>query len=197
MVLRISASLPPPLANCFPLIWSITQRYAVWSSNATVHWIRVLGGCGTVLMSHSQSGIYPFQTAVLSRKGIAGIVSIEPGACPAPTDDMAPYANLPILVLFGDYVDEFPRWAPRLKNCRAFVAAANAAGGKAELLVLPDIGIKGTTHMLLQDDNSLVIADILLDWIGELETLGHSTVTLQARPELRPAQPLAIAHCNP
>src|SRR5258708_29502540 len=68
---------------------------------------------GTVLMSHSQSGIYPFQTAVLGRKGIAGIVSIEPGACPAPTDDMAPYANLPILVLFGDYVDQFPRWAPR------------------------------------------------------------------------------------
>ena len=42
---------------------------------------------GTVLMSHSQSGIYPFQTAALSRKGIAGIVSIEPGACPTPTDD--------------------------------------------------------------------------------------------------------------
>ncbi len=84
-----------------------------------------------------------------------------------PTDDMTPYAGLPILVLFGDYVDEFPRWAPRLANCRAFVAAANAAGGKAEVLVLPDIGIKGNTHMLMQDDNSLDIADILLDWIGK------------------------------
>ena len=121
---------------------------------------------GTVLMSHSQSGIYPFQTAALSRKGIAGIVSIEPGACPTPSDDMKPYAGLPILVLFGDYVDQFPRWAPRLANCRAFIAAANAAGGKAELLVLPDIGIKGNTHMLMQDDNNLDIADILLDWIG-------------------------------
>ena len=52
------------------------------------------------------------------------------------------------------------------KNCRALVEAANAAGGKAEVLVLPDIGIKGNTHMLMQDDNSLDIADILLDWIG-------------------------------
>jgi pimeloyl-ACP methyl ester carboxylesterase len=121
---------------------------------------------GAILMSHSQSGIYPFQTAVLSRKGIAGVVSIEPGACPAPTGDMTPYDGLPILVLFGDYVDQFPRWAPRLANCRAFVAAANAAGGKAELLVLPDIGIKGNTHMLMQDDNSLDIADLLLEWIG-------------------------------
>jgi hypothetical protein len=42
---------------------------------------------------------------------------------------------------------------------------ANAAGAKAE--VLPDIGIKGNTHMLMQDDNSLDIADILLDWIGK------------------------------
>jgi pimeloyl-ACP methyl ester carboxylesterase len=40
---------------------------------------------GTVLMSHSQSGIYPFQTAVLNRKGIAGVVSIEPApALPPP-----------------------------------------------------------------------------------------------------------------
>ena len=122
---------------------------------------------GTVLMSHSQSGIYPFQTAALSRKGIAGVVAIEPGACPAPGDDMVPYAGLPILVLFGDYVDEFPRWAPRLQNCRAFIVAANAAGGKAELLVLPDIGIKGNTHMLMQDDKNLDIAAILLDWIGK------------------------------
>jgi hypothetical protein len=118
----------------------------------------------TVLMNHSQSGIYPFQTAVLGQKGIAAIVAIELGACPTPPDDLKPYVGLPILVLFGDYVDEFPRWAPRLANCRAF---ANAAGGKAEVLVLPEIGIKGNRHMLMQDNNSLDIADILLDWIGK------------------------------
>jgi pimeloyl-ACP methyl ester carboxylesterase len=128
---------------------------------------------GTVLMSHSQSGIFPFQTAALNRKGIAGIVAIEPAACPTPTDDMKPYAGLPILVLFGDYVDQFPRWAPRLANCRAFITAANAAGGKAEILVLPEIGIKGNTHMLMQDNNSLDIADILLDWIGKHVVAEH------------------------
>jgi hypothetical protein len=70
---------------------------------------------GTVLISHSQSGIYPFQTAALSREGVVGIVSIEPAACPAADSDMTPYRNLPILVLWGDYVDLVPRWAPRLK----------------------------------------------------------------------------------
>jgi pimeloyl-ACP methyl ester carboxylesterase len=120
---------------------------------------------GTVLISHSQSGIYPFQTAALSPNGVAGIIAIEPGACPSATGDLAPYKGLPILVLFGDYVDLSPRWAPRLKMCRDFVAAANPAGGKAELLVLPDIGIHGNSHMLMQDKNSLQIAALLANWI--------------------------------
>ncbi|GJE58472.1 esterase [Methylobacterium trifolii] len=121
---------------------------------------------GTVLISHSQSGIYPFQTAALDRTGIRGLVAIEPAACPDPAkDDMAPYRDLPILVLFGDYVDLVPRWAPRLKLCRAFVAAANAAGGKAELVLLPEIGIAGNSHMLMQDTNSLEVADWLAGWL--------------------------------
>src|SRR5205085_5354091 len=74
---------------------------------------------GTVLMSHSQSGIYPFQVAALNTKGISAIVSIEPGACPAATDNMTPYVKMPILVLWGDYVDLAPRWSPRLKMCKA------------------------------------------------------------------------------
>ncbi len=121
---------------------------------------------GSVLVSHSQSGIYPFQTAVLSTKGIAGIIAIEPAACPAATDDMKPFKGLPILVLFGDYVDQSTRWAPRLKLCREFVRAANAAGGKAEVTVLPDIGIHGNSHMLMQDKNSLTIAQWLVVWIN-------------------------------
>lgn len=121
---------------------------------------------GAVLISHSQSGIYPFQTAALSRAGIAGIVAIEPGACPPANGDLAPYAGLPILVLWGDYVDLSPRWAPRLKGCREFAAAANAAGGKVENAVLPEIGIKGNSHMLMQDSNSLEIADWLAGWLA-------------------------------
>ena len=120
---------------------------------------------GTILISHSQSGIYPFQTAALDTKGIAGIISIEPGGCPAPTADLAPYLKLPIMVLFGDYVDEAPRWAPRLKLCREFAEAMKKAGGRTELLVLPEIGIKGNSHMLMQDRNSLQIADLLIAWI--------------------------------
>ena len=122
---------------------------------------------GTILISHSQSGIYPFQTAALETKGIAGIVSIEPGACPAADTDLTPYLKMPILVLWGDYVDTAPRWSPRLKMCREFAEAARKAGGRVDNIVLPEIGIKGNSHMLMQDRNSLAVADWLLAWIDK------------------------------
>jgi pimeloyl-ACP methyl ester carboxylesterase len=119
----------------------------------------------TVLISHSQSGIYPFQTAALSTTGIAGIVAIEPAACPAATDGTGPYTKMPILVLFGDYVGLSPLWAARLRSCREFVQVVNKSGGHAELVALPDVGFHGNSHMLMQDKNSLEVADWLLAWI--------------------------------
>jgi hypothetical protein len=76
---------------------------------------------------------------------------------------MKPYAGLPILVLFGNYVDEFPRLAPRPANCRAFVAAAT----RRSCWCCPRSESRATPHVLMQDDNSLDIADILLDRIGK------------------------------
>jgi hypothetical protein len=98
-------------------------------------------------------------------KGISGIIAVEPGACPSAAGDLQPYMKMPILVLFGDYVDQSTRWAPRLKGCREFTAAATKAGVKVDLVVLPEIGIHGNSHMLMQDKNSLQIADWLLAWI--------------------------------
>jgi hypothetical protein len=82
-----------------------------------------------------------------------------------PITNLKPYTGMPILVVFGDYVDLSARWAPRLKLCREFVQAANKAGGKVELVMLPEIGFRGSSHMFMQDRNSLEIGDWLLGWI--------------------------------
>jgi hypothetical protein len=58
-------------------------------------------------------------------------------------------------------------WSPIVTACRAYAAALRAAGGRAEIVVLPDIGVKGNSHMLMQDLNNLQIADLLIDWIGK------------------------------
>ena len=130
-----------------------------------------IAAAGTVLMSHSQSGIYPFQVVALNTRGIAAIVSIEPGACPSPTDNLTPYLKMPILVLWGDYVDQSTRWSPRLKLCREFAAAANKAGGKVQN-VAPEFsaavvsgevyGYTGATPYVRWGDVPVVVLAMLL-----------------------------------
>ena len=71
-----------------------------------------------------------------------------------------------MLIVYGDHVEASPRWAPRLALARAFVAAANAAGSRAELMALPERGIRGNSHMLMQDRNSDVVAGLVAEWIG-------------------------------
>ena len=39
------------------------------------------------------------------------------------------------------------------------------AGGQAEMLAPPDRGIRGNSHMIMQDKNNLQIADLILQWI--------------------------------
>jgi hypothetical protein len=48
-----------------------------------------------------------------------------------------------------------------------YVQYQKDAGGDAEMMYLPDLGIKGNSHLLMQDRNNLDVADLLLDWIDK------------------------------
>ena len=130
---------------------------------------------GAVLISHSQSGPFPMDAALIDPKGIAAIVALEPGACRASyTDDqIAKLAKIPTLVVFGDNLGVptglgAMTWQNRLDGCRAYAARIAAAGGKVEVVSTVERGIHGNSHMLMQDRNSLQIADLVLAWIGKL-----------------------------
>ena len=129
---------------------------------------------GAVLISHSQSGSFPIEAALVNSEGIRAMVLVEPGGCPASYSDpqIATLAKLPILIIFGDYLDTptgIPNfsWQTSFESCKAFVARVNTAGGQAQTLHLPDQGIRGNSHMIMQDKNNLQIADTILKWIDE------------------------------
>mgnify|MGYP002521877546 CR=1 FL=1 len=48
---------------------------------------------------------------------------------------------------------------------RKFVACINKHGGKATLVELPKIGIRGNTHFLMQDLSNKQLAELLNDWL--------------------------------
>lgn len=70
--------------------------------------------------------------------------------------------------MFGDFLELGPvRWQERFEDYTALVQQINAAGGNATMMHLPALGIDGNSHMLMQDDNSLELADMVLNWIAE------------------------------
>ena len=128
-----------------------------------------------VLMGHSQSGSYPLEAALINSTGISGMVLVEPGGCPAGFSDeqITTLAKIPILVVYGDHLGDTDKetpgyfWKPSFEGCQAFVTRVNAAGGDARMRHTPDEGIKGNSHMIMQDENNLQIADLILNWIDE------------------------------
>ena len=90
-----------------------------------------------------------------------------------------PAANLPPWLRFSDEVvwpnfrfgskpgvpypdSQFP-----FESCQALIGRVKAAGGDARMLNPPDQGIRGNSHMIMQDKNHLQIADLILQWIGQ------------------------------
>lgn len=127
---------------------------------------------GAVLISHSQSGPFPMDAALINQRGVRGIVAVEPGACRANYTDaqIASLAKIPTLVVFGDNL-AVPTglggitWQNRLDGCRAYAARIKAAGGRVDIIATAELGVRGNSHMLMQDNNNLQIADLILNWI--------------------------------
>ncbi len=126
---------------------------------------------GAILMSHSQSGGYPHETALLENANVKAMVIIEPGGIwnNYTDSDLQKLAKIPIVVIFGDYLDVSTgvnhSWRTAYEQYNSFIQKVNAADGKAEMWFLPEKGIRGNSHMLMQDTNHLEIADMIMCWI--------------------------------
>jgi len=125
---------------------------------------------GAVLMGHSESGFFPEQAALIDASGIKGMVSIE---MPCPTDlpptAIATLAKIPTLMMFGDHLSDVQsplvNWQTALDSCNAFIKQVKAAGGDAQMMHLPAMGIHGNSHMLMQDKNSDQLAELIIGWL--------------------------------
>src|SRR6516165_10637467 len=127
---------------------------------------------GAVLMGHSESGFFPEQAALIDPAGIRGIISIEmPCVTNFPAEQIATLAKIPTLVMFGDHLGDvkggIANWMNSYEGCEKFVQQVNAAGGDAEMMYLPKLGVKGNSHMLMQDKNNLQLADMIMSWIDK------------------------------
>ncbi|MGX7197588.1 alpha/beta hydrolase [Enterococcus olivae] len=151
-----------------------------------------------VLISHSQGAGPGWQVAVESPnvQGVVCLepgsgFEFPKGELPEPIESLSPWGALsageisdekfkrlteiPIIIIYGDKVprepgEEWPvdAWRARAEMADKWVGCINKHGGQAEILRLPDIGIKGNTHFLFQDINNQEVANVIDDWLKKI-----------------------------
>lgn len=148
-----------------------------------------------ILFSHSQAGGPGWLTTIKSRN-VKGIVALEPGSGfifpegelppempsaagtlspePVPLADFEKLTRIPIIIYYGDNFPTAPtaergqdNWRVRLAMARLWVDAINQHGGDAQLVHLPEIGVRGNTHFLMSDLNNVEIADLVSKFLAE------------------------------
>jgi hypothetical protein len=120
--------------------------------------------CPCVLLLHSQGGSFGFKVAELRPDKVKAIVAVE-SATAGIVANAPKLKATPVLMIFGDNVDQHPRWAAFKKIDTEYANAIKAAGGSVDWINLPEIGIKGNSHMMMQDKNSDQIAGVIQNWL--------------------------------
>ena len=89
-------------------------------------------------------------------------------------EDFEKLTRIPIIIYYGDNFPTEPttergqdNWRVRLAMARLWVDTINRHGGDAQLVHLPEIGIRGNTHFLMSDLNNVQIANLISAFLAE------------------------------
>ena len=124
-----------------------------------------------VVIVHSQSGTYGVDLVKQRPQLVRGLISIEGGCDNLSAADAKTYfAGVPFVSVWGDNsvgAKNTVNGDKRREVCVQAVRSINAASGRASVIMLPERGVRGNSHMMMMDRNNLEIADVLQKWIAD------------------------------
>lgn len=131
-------------------------------------------GDKAIYITHSQGGRVGWSTPM---EHVSAIVAIEPGGTPEIGSENYQKlldAEIPIVIYFGDYIDNGPQdiqstgfWKEVKDAAFEFAEAYNADGGDCTVVDLPKEGITGNSHFMFQEMNNQEIAEHIESWLAE------------------------------
>jgi len=139
--------------------WTTTDEAAI---AAYIELVEKVGPC--IIVFHSQAGQFGFKVAQARPEKVKALIAVEPSTGGDPAKAAA-LKNIPTLVVFGDYIEQDARWPKIRENDLKFLDMVKAAGGNPEVVNLPEVGIKGNSHMPMMDRNNLAVADLIQAWL--------------------------------
>ena len=121
----------------------------------------------SVVMAHSQGGLFACRAAQAHPDRVRALVLIEPaGSGETTAEALAALRDIPVLALYGDFIDQDRRWSVLRARGLEFYRKLREAGGSVEVVNLPERGIRGNGHMLLMERNNAEIAALIQDWLA-------------------------------
>jgi len=138
----------------------------------------------SVALTNSAGGLRAILTA-LKTNNLAGIVMYENvgyvypqgegpggpvgrfGPVEVPLEVFKKLTKIPMQMVWGDNLDKGGNYMSTLKLSQLFAEKVNKYGGKAQVLRLPDAGLKGNTHIPFADMNNVAVADLLSKFLDE------------------------------
>jgi hypothetical protein len=122
--------------------------------------------CPCVILFHSQGGQFGFKAAQARPDKVKALIAVEPAEV-GDFDKVAALANIPVLMVYGDFIAENARWTKIRERGGAFAAKIREAGGSVDIIDLPKAGITGNSHMMMMDRNNLQISGLINDWLAK------------------------------
>lgn len=145
---------------------SFCPRWTSTSALQVAALIAVLEHTGpAVVISHSQGGEIAFDAAVSRPELFSSIIALEPSVAPF---NVQPIANIPTILVHGDYLDKISISRSQRKQWLEIVESLNSHGGGAEILDLSSAVTAGTSHMMMMDKCSDLNLQTILDRIFSL-----------------------------
>lgn len=136
--------------------------------------VRAKTGKKSIYVTHSQGGRVGWDVDI---ENVAAIVAIEPGGTPEIGSEQYKKfldAKIPMIIYFGDYIDNGPEdiqstsfWKAVRDGAVAFAEQYSKDGGNCTVINLPDIGMNGNSHFMFQEKNSEEIAAHVEGWMKE------------------------------
>ena len=120
--------------------------------------------CPCIVMVHSQSGSFGFKALEARPDKVKALVAVEP-TLGGDRNKVASIKDTPILVIYGDNAKDHPRWSKIRQGGVDYAGVLKSAGGHIDVVDLPDVGIRGNSHMMMMDKNSGQIADLIQKWL--------------------------------